>query len=499
MSQEVVLGVDIGTSSSKAVLARIADGYVLARAERPHNVSMPRPGWFEHNSEIDWWEGFLAIVAELLPSTGGNLSGICISGIGPCLLPVTESGQPLRPAILYGIDTRAQLEIDELDREIGAGNILARCGSPLTSQAVGPKLLWLRRHEPEVWAETHRFLMASSFIVHRLTGEYTLDHHSASQCVPMYDLGRGSWINDWVELIAPGIQLPRLAWPAEVVGRVSEEGARATGLPAGLPVAAGTIDAWSEALSVGVRDPGEVMLMYGTTMFMVRVVESVPPDPRLWLTAGIFPRTRTQAAGMATSGALTAWFKDLVGGLSYETLLDEAAAVPAGSGGILVLPYFAGERTPLFDPNARGVISGLTLSHGRSHVYRALLEATAMGVRHNLDVMTETGEPPDHLRAVGGGTRGSLWPQVVSDVLGLPQEVATQTVGASYGDALLAAIATQLVPVSTTWFQLNHVVEPRTSHKAIYDRLYEIYREMYPATAAHVHALGRLAEENPQA
>lgn len=499
MSEEVVLGVDIGTSSSKGVLARVIDGYVLARAERPHDVSMPRPGWFEHNSETDWLEGFLAIVAELLPATGGNLSGICISGIGPCLLPVNEADQPLRPAILYGIDTRAQLEIEELDREIGADNILARCGSRLTAQAVGPKLLWLRRHEPEIWAQTHRFLMASSFIVHRLTGEYILDHHSASQCVPMYDLGRGLWADDWLAEIAPGLELPRLVWPAEIVGHINKEEARATGLPAGLPVAAGTIDAWSEALSVGVRNPGDMMLMYGTTMFMVRVVESVAPDPRLWLTDGIFPGTRTQAAGMATSGALTAWFRELVGGLPYETLLDEAAAVPAGSEGVLVLPYFAGERTPLFDPNARGVISGLTLSHGRGHVYRALLEATAMGVRHNLDVMTETGEPPKRIRAVGGGTRGSLWPQIVSDVLGLPQEVATQTVGASYGDALLAAIATELVPLSTTWFQLSHVVEPQPSHKATYDRLYEIYLELYPATAAHVHALGRIATERAEA
>lgn len=492
---ELMLGVDLGTSSSKGVLARAADGQVLASAEWPHTVAMPRPGWYEHDAEQVWWKGFLAILGQLLPRCNGKLAGLCVSGIGPCLLPVGPSDQPLRPAILYGIDTRAQLEIEELDRRFGSDTILHRCGSPLTSQAVGPKLLWLRRHEPDVWTRTRRFLMASSFIVQRLTGEYVLDHHSASQCTPMYDLQRGSWIDDWAEEIAPGLELPPLAWPADVVGQVSPAAAAATGLPAGLPVAAGTIDAWSEALSAGVRDPGDVMLMYGTTMFIVRVVESVPPDARLWQTVGVFPGTRTQAAGMATSGALTAWFRELVGGLSYEQLLEEAAAAPAGSGGLVVLPYFAGERTPLFDARARGVICGLTLHHGRGHLYRALLEATAMGVRHNLDVMTQTGEPPTRIVAVGGGTRGALWPQVVSDVLGLSQEVPVQTIGASYGDALLAAIATRLAPPGTTWVARSHVVQPESTCKAIYDRLYQLYLELYPATAAHVHALGQLAVE----
>ncbi|MGI8587392.1 MAG: FGGY-family carbohydrate kinase [Chloroflexia bacterium] len=488
---DLLLGIDIGTSSSKGVLAR-PDGTLVATAVRPHDLSLPRPGWAEHDAESVWWADFMSICAELLPQAAGKLAALCVSGIGPCLLPADAAGNPLRPAILYGIDTRATREIEEQTERYGAERILERCGSPLTTQAVGPKLAWLRRHEAQVWAKTQRFFMANSFIVYRLTGEYVLDHHSASQCDPLYDLKQNRWIEDWAAEIAPGLPLPRLLWPDEVAGTVSSAAARLTGISAGTPVVTGTIDAWAEAASVGVREPGDLMLMYGTTMFLVEVVSQPRPHRTLWSTAGVFPGTYSLAAGMATSGALTAWLREISGDLPYEQLVREAAAVAPGADGLVVLPYFAGERTPIFDPRARGVIAGLTLSHGRGHLYRALLEATGYGIRHILEAMRDAGGGGKRLVAVGGGTKGGLWTQIVSNVTGREQVLPTETIGAAYGDALLAAIGTGLVQPDAQWNPPAAVVTPDPATHEVYATLYGIYRDLYPATRDAAHALADL-------
>lgn len=486
------LGIDIGTSSAKGVLVTPA-GEIVARAERAHGVSTPRPGWVEHDAETVWWAEFASIATELAVAAaerGGRVEGLAVSGIGPCLLPADAAGRPLRPAILYGVDTRATTEIAELNAEFGAQAVLARCGSPLTSQAVGPKLRWLARHEPEIAARTRMLLMASSFLVHRLTGRYVLDHQSASQCVPMYDLRARDWNRDWAAAVAPGLPLPELAWPTEIVGHLTESAGAATGLPPGLPVTTGTVDAWSEAASVGVRAPGEAMVMYGTTLFLVQVLTDPRPHPGLWGTCGAWPDTYTLAAGMATSGAVTDWLRELVGG-DFTELAGAAALVPPGSRGLLILPYFAGERTPLFDPAARGIIAGLTLRHGRAELYRAVLEGIAYGVRHNLAAMTEAGGQARRLVAVGGGTKGGLWTRIVSDVTGLPQELPAETVGACLGDALLAAAAAGVDTAG--WNPIIETVRPDPARAERYALYYARYRELYTSTTGIAHFL---AEEH---
>ena len=487
----LLLGVDIGTSSTKGVLAR-PDGTVAARAQVAHETSSPHPGWFEHDAQGVWWHDFLQATAELTAAADAPIAGMAVSGIGPCLLPSGDEG-PLRPAILYGIDSRATQEIDELNAELGADAIIERCGSPLTTQAVGPKMRWLQRHEPDTWQRTRKFFMASSYLVHRLTGAYVLDHHSASQCTPLYDAQAHEWIPEWSERVAPGLALPQLRWSNEVVGTVTDAAADATGLPAGLPVTAGTIDAWAEAESVGVRSPGDVMVMYGTTMFMVGIVERPIRSAHLWSTAGLRAGVSCAAAGMATSGSVTGWLRDLVDG-EYDALTEEAGQVTAGSDGLVLLPYFAGERTPLFDDKARGLLLGLTLGHARGHLYRAALEGVACGVRHNLAAMGDSGVDVARLVAVGGGTAGGLWTQIVSDVTGLAQDVPRETVGASYGDAMLAAVATGAASSDEvmTWNPVVGTVVPNPAFEAVYDEIYELYLEAYTRNADAMHRLAEL-------
>ena len=493
---QLLLGIDIGTGSTKAVLATPA-GEIVRSASRSHQMSMPRPGWAEMDADAIWWTEVAELCRELLDGMSGRLAGVAVSGLGPCLLVTDEHDRPLRQAILYGIDMRAGQEIDELQRILGADQVLARCGSALSTQAVGPKMRWLQRHEPEVWDRARRWHNSSSYIVARLTGEYVLDHHTASQSVPLYDLGAQDWAEDWAGAVAQDLDLPRLAWPTDVVGQVTATAAARTGIPEGTPVTAGTIDAWAEAFSAGVRRPGDLMLMYGSTMFLVQVVppESVtskaPGRHMLWGTAGVEPGSRTLAAGMATSGSLTTWVQDLTGGVPFETLVEEAARTPPGADGLLLLPYFAGERTPIFDPNARGVIAGLTLRHSRGHLFRAAYEGIALGINQILDLFAATATPVERLIAVGGGTQGGLWTQIVSDVTGREQLLPAQTIGASYGDALLAGIGVGLLPPATDWASVAATVRPDPDNVAVYSELHEHYANLYGSTRDVVHYLAQ--------
>ncbi|MFD7293412.1 FGGY-family carbohydrate kinase [Streptomyces sp. NPDC059897] len=490
MPQSAVIGVDIGTSSSKGILVAL-DGTVLHTAVREHAVDRPAPGHVEMPGEV-WWDEFVSLAHELTSALDTDLVAVGVSGMGPCVLLADAADTPLRPAILYGVDTRPVAQIECLERELGADEITRRCGSRLTSQAAGAKVAWVADEEPELFARARRLYMPSSWLARKLTGAYVLDHHSASQCTPLYDTLARDWYAPWAERIAPGIELPPLRWSGEAAGTVTAEAARATGLPEGIPVTTGTVDAWAEALSVGAHGVGDLMLMYGTTMFLVHTVPDLLRDPALWSTVGALPDTRNLAGGMATSGAVTGWLRDLFGDVDYPELLGLAEKSGPGANGLLMLPYFAGERTPVDDPRARGVIAGLTLGHTRGDLYRAALEATAFGVRHNIEALEAAGGDIRRVVAVGGGTQGRLWTQIVSDVTGRTQEVRTTSVGASYGGALLAA---QLVTDDARiddWNPVAERLDPRPEVTARYDELYALYRELYPASADVAHALADL-------
>jgi xylulokinase len=488
MALNAVIGVDIGTSSSKGVLVTL-EGEVIARAGREHSVLRPQPGFVEMDAAT-WWSEFTELCGELLAASGeARVVAVGTSGMGPCLLVTDDAGIPLRPAILYGVDTRAVPQIARLTRELGGATaIAARGGSELSTQAVGPKLAWLAENEPDTYRRARRLFMPSSWLVWRLTGRYVLDHHSASQCTPLYDSVVQEWYEPWARPIAGPIQLPSLLWPGEVAGTVSAAAAEETGLPAGIPVITGTIDAWSEAVSVGAQRVGDLMLMYGTTMFLINTVANALTAPGLWGTVGAYPGTRNLAGGMATSGAITQWLRELFGGSSYRELLALAETSGAGANGLVMLPYFAGERTPIADPSARGVIAGLTLSHTRGDLYRAALEATALGVRHNIAAMTDAGAPSRRIVAVGGGASSALWTQIVSDVTGLPQVIPSQLIGASFGSAFLAAGSVAAVDIDD-WNPPADVREPNADSADDYEELYRLYQALYPATRDIAHAL----------
>ena len=494
MGQRCVLGVDIGTSSSKGVLVA-EDGTIVASATREHRVERPQPGRVEMDAEI-WWDEFRSLSAELVGDA--EIIAVGVSGMGPCVLLTDEADRPVRPVILYGVDTRAGAQLERLERELGAARIAEVGGSRLSAQAAGPKMAWVAEEEPEAYARARRLFMPASWLARRLTGAYVLDRHSASQCTPLFDIESGEWHEPWAPLVAPGIELPTLAWPGDLAGTITAEAAAATGLAEGTPVIVGTIDAWSEALSIGAVGPGDLMLMYGTTMFLVATVPDILRTPSMWTTVGAFPGTNCLAGGMATSGAITGWIRELTGA-GYPDLLAEAAASGPGARGLLMLPYFAGERTPLLDPDARGMVAGLTLSHGRGDLYRAALEATAFGVRHNIETMREAGAQIDRIAAVGGGTQGSLWTQIVSDVTGLEQQLTRTSVGASYGAAFLAACAVAdtagTAPDIADWNPVVATVRPDPATAAAYDRGYRLYRELYTSTVDLAHELARVEHE----
>jgi xylulokinase len=444
MSGRCLLGVDIGTFSSKGVLVR-EDGEVAAESMVEHSLDIPFPGAAEHDAEKVWWRDFLLICADLLKRSGigpGDVEGIGVSTISPAVVAVDGDGRAVRPAILYGIDTRATEEIAELERATG---------TRLSSQSASPKVMWIRRHEPGVWARTRWILNGSGYLNLRLTGARAIDVYDAAIFAPFFDTERGTWSKDVEPLVAPVGMMPEPAWTSSVTGHVTREAARETGLAAGTPVITGTADAAAEAVGAGLSGPGDMMLMYGSSTFFILRTEGLRTPAGFWGSRFLEKDTFVVAGGTATAGSLTRWFRDNFAGEeraaertggenAYAALSRLTASSPPGSRGVIVLPYFSGERTPLNDPDARGVIFGLTLGHTRADVYRAVLESVGFSIRHNIEALKAEGCRASRILAVGGGTRNPAWLRIVSDIAGIEQVVPARNIGASYGDAFLAGI-----------------------------------------------------------
>ena len=484
------MGIDVGTYGSKGVVVDGA-GRVLAQAEASHRMRVPRPGWAEHAPEEDWWADVRAIAGRLTDDAG-PVEALALSAIGPCVVPVDEAGAPLCDAILYGVDTRASSEIAALTERLGSREVRRR-GDALTSQSVGPKIAWLAANRPELDARAARFVTASSWLVHRLTGAWAVDRYTAAGFAPLWDAERGAWADDLPDVAAPDRLAPPMG-TAEIAGRVTRAAAAETGLRAGTPVTAGTIDAAAEAVGVGVRAPGDLMVMLGSTVFVIAPSERRVADPRLWSAPWLLGG-HAAMAGLATSGTLTHWFRErfareLPEAGAFAALAAEAEASPPGARGLLLLPYFSGERTPLHDPLARGAWFGLDLTHGRGDLYRALLEGIALATRHVVETYAEAGVVPRRAMAVGGGVRNRVWLRATADATGLDLTLRRVTTGAAYGDAFLAALAVGRAEPHDieAWNPAEEMV--RAERREAYERQYPLFRRLYERTADIMADLG---------
>lgn len=504
--EPLLLGVDIGTSGAKGVLVT-AGGEIVAAAERTHSVSMPRPGWVEHDAEHVWWGGFVEILAQILRTSGADperIAGVGCSAIGPCLVPMDASGHPLRPAILYGVDSRASRQIEQMKSAMSPDEALAVAANPITTQSLLPKAMWLRDEEPGVYSKAKLFLDAAGYLAFRLTGSPSLDLFTATAggLIDIRTLAKSPDMFHAAD-VSPDL-FPEPSWPTKLVGTVTKTAASLTGLKPGTPVTTGTCDAAAESVGAGTTEDGEVTLIYGTTAVVLACLGKPASNPALFGGPYCLPDRYVLAGATAAAGALTSWYRDNFGAQArseaaktnknpYEVLYEMGRQVPAGSDSLVVLPYFGGARTPVNDEHARGVILGLTLRHTGAHIYRALLESVGYEIRHHLEEMTRSGAAPHVIRAVGGGTRNPLWTQCVSDITGLTQACVANPLGAPLGDAYLAAMAVGAVEgvgqLKQAWIRADTVVTPDPANKATYDRLYGVYREAYAATRNLSHTL----------
>ena len=490
MDNQLYLGVDIGTYESKGVVTD-SKGNLHGQVAVKHEMIIPKQGWAEHDPMDVWWGDFTRITRMIL--NDGNISSkqiasVAVSAIGPCMLPIDRYTNPLYSGVLYGVDTRASEEINYLNQIIGKENILKFGGNSLTSQSIGPKILWLKKQYPEIYREAHKIVTSTTFIVQKLTGKCVIDHYSAANFSPFYDKSKLEWSDSLAPSIIEIRKLPELKWTTEVAGHITKQASHETGLLEGVPVTVGTIDAAAEAISVGVKRFGHMMVMYGSTMFFIGLIPSNESHESLWSAPWLFEKEFSLMAGTSTSGTITQWFrkefaKDLDSSEAFSELTKLASKSPAGSKNLITLPYFSGERTPIQNPKACGVLFGLNLTHTREDIYRSFLEGISYGANHIIETFVSSGFKPEKLFAVGGGTKNEIWVNSLSNISGYAQTLKTKTIGAAYGDAFLGALSLGHVERKDidVWNQTKKVI--KASPNPIYSKQYKLFKALYKHTA----------------
>jgi len=497
---DVLLGIDIGTYSTKAT-AVTSSGDVLDTANVAHTVDFPKPGYAEQHPEAVWWSGLRDAVLRL--TEGGtfrpeDVRAIGVSALSPCVAALDERDEPLRPAILYGIDVRAGRQIQRLNEELGASFVLERFGQYLSSQTAGPKIMWIRDEQPEVYRRAKRFVPATTYLVHRLTGSWRMDAYIAPSYAPFFRMDRMAWDEEMIAAyLDEGLEWPSIGWPGDIAGGLLPAAAAALGLPAGVPVVIGSADALAEAVSAAALAPGDLFMMYGSSMFFIATTErEYASSDVFWPSPGIREGTWAVAGGMSTAGSLVRWAMDTFypPGTAFETFFREAKSSVPGSNGLVTLPYFSGERTPVADPEARGLIAGLSLKHNRADIARSVLEGVAYGIRHNIECF-EGRLGPMSLVGAGGGVTDPFWAQMITDIAQRPQRIMQRT-NAAIGDALLAGAGVGLLDddaVRRLALRIGRPqrLEPAPEHSALYDAQYEVYKQLYVNTKEQIYTLGR--------
>jgi len=455
-----LVGLDVGTTGVKAV-AISPDGEVLATDQESYPLSTPRPGWAEQDPE-DWWRAAQAVLTRL-PFQEVRLG---LSGQMHGLVCLDDADRVLRPAMLWN-DQRTAAECAEIEQRVGLERLIELTGNRALTGFTAPKLLWLRRHEPEVYAGIRRILLPKDYVLLRLTGEHGIDAADASGTL-LFDVRRRGWSDE----VADALEIPR-----EWLPPVTES-----------TVHGGAGDQQSAALGVGVVDPGTLSVVLGTSGVVLAALPEYRAEPRarVHVFCHAVPETWEVMGVMLSAAGALQWFRDtLAPGTSFEQLAAEAQEWPAGSEGLTFLPYLSGERTPHADPSARAMFEGLSLRHGRGGLVRAVLEGVAYGLRDSLELLRGLGVEAQGGRASGGGARSRLWLEIVASVLGVPLELTEVQEGSAYGAALLAGVSNGVFADAreavSRCVRVRERVEPNESWFGVYDEGYARYRALYPA------------------
>jgi xylulokinase len=449
-----LLGIDVGTTGVKAV--RISEtGEVLARAEEEYPLSIPQSGWAEQDPE-DWWRATERVLEDDGPlGFSGQMHGLVL---------LDADGQVLRPAILWN-DQRTGAECAEIEETIGLARLIELTGNRALPGFTAPKLLWVRKHEPDVWSRVAHVLLPKDYVRFRLSGEHAIDAADASGTL-LFDVARREWSREVCEALEIPIEwLPRVAESTEIAGAGDQQ---------------------AGALGVGVVGPGPLSVVLGTSGVVFAALEGYRADPqaRVHVFCHAVPDTWEAMGVMLSAAGSLRWLRDAVGG-SYDELVGEAERWPAGTEGLTFLPYLQGERTPHADPDARGSFTGLSLRHDRGALVRAVLEGVAYGLRDSLELLRELGVEPTVGRVSGGGARSELWLRIVSSALGIPLERTAVEEGAAYGAALLGGVATGVFADAheavSACVRVRDAVEPDAEWQRVYEEGYARFRSLYPA------------------
>jgi xylulokinase len=453
-----LIGLDVGTTGVKA-LRLSQTGEVLARHEEEYPLSIPQPGWAEQDPE-DWW----AAAQRALAAVEADDGPVGLTGQMHGLVLLDAADRVLRPAILWN-DQRTGAECAEIEETVGLARLIELTGNRALPGFTAPKLVWVRKHEPEVWSQAAHMLLPKDYVRLRLTGERAIDAAEASGTL-LFDVAR----RRWSEEVCTALEIP-LEWlpPARESTEIGGAGDQQAG-----------------ALGVGVVGPGPLSVVLGTSGVVFAALEGYRADPqaRLHVFCHAVPDTWEAMGVMLSAAGSLRWLRDVVGE-SYDELIREAARWPAGTEGLTFLPYLQGERTPHADPDARGAFVGLSLRHDRGALVRAVLEGVAYGLRDSLELLRSLGVEPTVGRVSGGGARSELWLKIVASVLGIPLERTAVEEGAAYGAALLGGVAAGLFADAheavAACVRVRDTVAPDLEWQQVYDEGYRRFTSLYPA------------------